>query len=167
MARQVVWLNEVEAERVQRVRSHGDGVRVRQWADILWLLHNGICLRELMRIAGTSRRTVERCRRRWQQEGLDGLFEDRHYRPQSELDQFREVVKAAFDDQPPRSVAEAVERIEQLTGVRRSSEPVRLFLRRLGMSFRQVAAIPMPPQKMSRNMLPISNSFWTSNSSQC
>lgn len=158
MARQVVWLDEDEARRVQRMRSHGENPRVRQWADILWLLHLGLGLQDVIRVTGASRRTVERCRRRWQQEGLDGLFEDRHYRPQSELDQFRDVVKADFEAQPPRSVAEAAERIEQLTGVRRSSEPVRLFLRRLGMSFRQVAAIPVPPKKVSRNMSPISSS---------
>jgi len=158
MARQVVWLDEDEARRVQRMRIHGESPQVRWWADVLWLLHLGHGVQDVMRISGASRRTVERCRRRWQQEGLDGLFEDRHYRPQSELDQFQDVVKADFEARPPRTVAEAAERIEQLTGVRRSSEPVRLFLLRLGMSFRQVAAIPVPPKKVSRNMSPTSGS---------
>jgi transposase len=151
MARQQVTLGEDEAVRVRRARVYGPSARVRQWADVLWLLHVGMQVREVVRIAGVSRRTVERCRRRWRQEGLDGLFEDRHYRPTSELDQFQDVVKADFEAQPPRTLAEAAERIEQLTGIRRSEEPVRLFLHRLGMSFRQVAAIPVPPQKVSPN----------------
>jgi transposase len=53
-----------------------------------------------------------------------------------------------FRQQPPKVVAEACERIEQLTGVRRQPTQVRLFLRdTLGLRWRKVAAIPVPPKK--------------------
>lgn len=159
MARTVVRLTEAEAERVQEVRRSGATVRWREWADILWLLHLGQRVPQVMQIAGVSRRTVERARRRWHTEGLDGLFEDRQYRPVSELDQHHDVVRAAFESNPPRTVGEAAQRIAELTGVTRSHEQVRLYLHRLGMSFRQVAAIPVPPKKASQNMSPTSSSF--------
>ena len=43
---------------------------------------------------------------------------------------------------PPATVAEAAEKIAELTGVRRKPTQVRQFLKRLGMAPRKVAAIP-------------------------
>lgn len=152
MARIRVQLTDTDAERVRDVRRSGATTLMREWADILWLLHLGERVPQVMRITGASRRTVERVRRRWSADGLDGLFQDRRYRPTSELDQHNAVIRAAFEAEPPRSVAEAAERIADLTGVRRSHEQVRLYLRRLGLSFRQIAAIPVPPKKASTSM---------------
>ena len=54
----------------------------------------------------------------------------------------------AFIQRPPKVVAEACDRIEQLTGVRRQPTQVRMFLRdTLGLRWRKVAAIPVPPKK--------------------
>jgi transposase len=151
-------LTAAEAERVQAQRRSGATPRLREWADILWLLHLGQRVPQVMQIAGVSRRTVERARQRWRLEGLEGLLADRQYRPVSELDQHNDAVRAAFEAQPPRTVGEAAQRIAELTGVTRSHEQVRLYLHRLGMSFRQVAAIPVPPKKVFRNMSPTSSS---------
>ena len=53
-----------------------------------------------------------------------------------------------FRQRPPKVVAEACDRIERLTGVRRQATQVRLLLReRLGLRWRKVVAIPVPPQK--------------------
>ena len=60
----------------------------------------------------------------------------------------REPVEAAFRERPPRTVGEACDRIEQLTGVRRSRTQVRLFMRdHLGLHWRKVAAVPVPPKQ--------------------
>jgi transposase len=59
-------------------------------------------------------------------------------------------LEASFAEQPPHTVAEAAERIERLTGVRRGPEQVRRFLRKaLGLRWRRTAAIPCPPKKTS------------------
>src|SRR6056297_227113 len=137
----IIKLSEEETEKVQWLRYHAESARTRQWLEVLWLLHLSESVVEVMRIAGVSKRTVGRVRLRYSKEGLAGLLEDRHYRAVSELDQFEQIIRTAFEEKPPRTVAEAAQRIEELTGVRRSNEPVRLFMKRLGMSFRQVAAI--------------------------
>jgi transposase len=45
------------------------------------------------------------------------------------------------------TVAEACERIFQLTGLRRGPSQVRKFLKELGLKFQRVRMIPVPPQK--------------------
>ena len=53
-----------------------------------------------------------------------------------------------FQEHPPRSVKQARAIIEQHTGVRRGLSQVRHFLKdRLGLRWRQVGAIPVPPKK--------------------
>jgi len=52
-----------------------------------------------------------------------------------------------FGQRPPHTVAEACERVEQLTGVRRGRTQVREFLHEnLGLRWRTVAAVPVPPK---------------------
>jgi hypothetical protein len=56
-------------------------------------------------------------------------------------------LQAEFTARPPHTVGEACERIEQLTGVRRSPTRVREFLREtMDLRWRKVAAIPLPPK---------------------
>ena len=60
----------------------------------------------------------------------------------------RPQLEAEFREQPPHTVAEACARIEQLTGVRRGPTQVRAFLRdTLGLRWRKVAAVPVPPRQ--------------------
>jgi transposase len=57
------------------------------------------------------------------------------------------VIRSSFEQQPVRTVAEACERIFQLTGLRRGPSQVRKFLKELGLKFQRVRMIPVPPQK--------------------
>lgn len=151
MAWRKVEVCEAERELVRRDRLEHRDCFVRQKLDVLWLLHHGLKQAAVCEITGVSRKSVDRYLRLWASGGLEAVYEDQHYRPTSALEPYREMLAAEFQAQPPRTVAEAAERIEQLTGVRRCPEQVRLFLRSLGMSWRQVAAVPLPPKKVSPN----------------
>ncbi|HMB04452.1 MAG TPA: hypothetical protein VKP69_12035, partial [Isosphaeraceae bacterium] len=48
--------------------------------------------------------------------------------PVSELAAYHDVIRSSFEQQPVRTVAEACERIFQLTGLRRGPSQVRKFL---------------------------------------
>ena len=64
----------------------------------------------------------------------------------------RPTLEAEFRDRPPHTVAEACDRVERLTGVRRGPTQVRRFLREgLGLRWRKVAAVPVPfvPPKLT------------------
>ena len=60
---------------------------------------------------------------------------------------YRELIRASFEKQPATTIAEACERIFQLTGLRRGPSQVRKFLKDLGLKFYRVRAIPVPPKK--------------------
>lgn len=163
MAWRKVELGEADRATVRQARlEHPDGF-VRQKLDVLWLLHHGLKQTAVCQIAGVSRKSVDRYLGLWETGGLEAVTEDKHYRPRSALEPHRELLAAEFRAQPPRTVAEAADRIAQLTGVRRCPEQVRLFLRSLGMSWRQVAAVPLPPKKVSPNMWPTNDSSSTNN----
>ena len=154
-----------EADRavVRRDRVEHEDRFVRQKLDVLWLLHHGLKQAAVCEITGVSRKSVDRYLTLWAAGGLAAVSEDKHYHPTSALEPHREQIQSEFQAHPPRTVAEAATRIEQLTGVRRCTEQVRLFLHGLGLSWRQVAAVPLPPKKVSTSTWPTSAGFSTSN----
>lgn len=66
----------------------------------------------------------------------------RFYRPESELQAYRGMREAYFRAHPPATAKEAMAKGEELTGVGRSPERVRRFLKRLGMKCRKVGMVP-------------------------
>jgi transposase len=93
--------------------------------------------------------------------GLDGLRRWGVQGPVSDLAAHRDLIREAFTRQPPRSIAEAAERIEQLTGIRRQPTQVRKFLKGMGLKWQRVRAIPVPPKKLSTNTSESRASSWT------
>ena len=69
--------------------------------------------------------------------------------PVTDLAAHREAIRAEFTRQPARSIAEAAERIEGLTGIRRQPTQVRQFLKGMGLKWQRIRAIPVPPKKLS------------------
>jgi transposase len=107
-------------------------------------------LAQASELAGVSRITGWRYGETYREKGIDGLLSEHWEGPESGLAPHTQTLEASFAEQPPHSVAEAAQRIEQLTGVRRGSEQVRQFLRKsLGLRWRRTAAIPCPPKKTS------------------
>ncbi len=60
---------------------------------------------------------------------------------------YRERIRASFEERPARTMAEACERIFQLTGLRRGPSQVRQFLKDMGLKFQRVRMVPVPPKK--------------------
>ena len=149
------WLRVGLSEGQQRVvnaeRDEHPCQHVRRKMLVLWLLHHGITREKAALIAGLGRATVQRYVASFREGGLDGL---RHWGVTgqvSDLAAHTEAIKAEFTDEPVRSTAEACERIERLTGIRRQPTQVRKFLKGLGLKWRRARAIPVPPKKLSRN----------------
>ena len=67
--------------------------------------------------------------------------------PISEMAAARDLIRASFEKQPATTIAEACQRIFELTGLRRGPSQVRKFLKGLGLKFNRVRAIPVPPQQ--------------------
>lgn len=78
---------------------------------------------------------------------IEGLRHSSVQKAVSELATFRDIIRASFEEAPVCTIAEACDRIEKLTGIRRSPTQVRKFLKGLGLKWQRIRAIPVPPKK--------------------
>jgi len=142
-----VQLTEEEQRIVSEERISHPNERIRERMLVLWLLHNGVTRQKAAEIVGVGRATVQRFVAAFRDGGLDGLRRWDPNRPESELGTFRDMIRQSFEKQPVHTVAEAADRIFQLTGLRRGPTQVRKFLRGLGLKFQRVRMVPVPPKK--------------------
>jgi transposase len=142
-----VQLTEEERRVVNEERTSHPNERIRERMLVLGLLHNGVTRQKAAEIVGVGRATVQRFVAAFRDGGLDGLRQWDPNRPESEMAAFRDSIRDAFEKQPVRTVAEACDRIFQSTGLRRGPSQVREFLKDLGLKFRRVRMVPVPPQK--------------------
>jgi transposase len=159
------WLRiELTQEQQQVVHAERDShphEHVRRKMLVLWLLHCGLTREKAAEVAGLGRATVQRYVAAFRAGGLDGLRAWGVTGPVSDLAAHRDLLREEFTRQPARSIAEACERIEQRTGVRRRPSQVRKFLKGMGLKWQRVRAIPIPPKKVSTSMSANSRSSWT------
>lgn len=121
---------------------------VRRRMEVLWLKAHGETHARIAELAGLGRATVQRVLDLYEAGGIDSVRTFRWHVPTSELAPYQRQLEAEFRQRPPHTVAEACQRIEQLTGVRRGPTRVREFLREtMGLRWRKVAAVPVPPNK--------------------
>jgi transposase len=142
-----IQLTEEQQRVVNEERSDHPNPRIREKMLVLWLLHNGITRQNAAKIIGASRATVQRYVAAFREAGLEGLRQWNPNRPVSEMAAYRDMIRESFEKQPVCTVAEACERIFQLTGLRRGPSQVRKFLKDMGLKFLRVRPIPVPPKK--------------------
>lgn len=153
-----IELTEEEERIVTAERESHPELHVRRKMLVLWSLHCGLKREQAARLATVGLATVQRYVAAYRDGGLDGLRQWNIQGPVSDLAAHRDAIRTAFEQQPVSTIAEACERIHQLTGVRRGQTQVRRFLQELGLKWQRVRAIPVPPKKVWRN---------TSNSRPC
>ena len=126
-----VQLTEEEQRIVNEERVSHPNLRVREKMLVLWLLHCGATREQAAEFVGVvpvHRPTV--CGRLSRAAGLDGLRQcDRPSARPATMAAYRDVIRESFEKQPARTVAEACDRILQLTGLRRGPTQVRKFLK--------------------------------------
>lgn len=93
-------------------------------------------------IVGLHANTVSHCLRVYVEEGLEGLLANNYGTNQSELEVHAESLLASFLKMPPMNATEAAERIEEMTGIKRSTQQVREFMKRHGLRFIKCGHVP-------------------------
>ncbi len=106
--------------------------RVQRRMEVLWLIGQGETQARAGQLAGVSKATVERYVALYRSQGVAGLRQFHWIKPVSVLESHRSSLEESFRKNPPHSVAEACERIKELTGVERGQSQVRAFLKRAG-----------------------------------
>ena len=142
-----VQLTEEQQRIVHEERTSHPDLRVREKMLVLWLLHCGTTRQKAAEIVGRGRATIHRYVAAFREGGLDGLRRCNYHGPVSAMAASRELIRESFEKPPARTMAEACERIFQLTGLRRGPSQVRKFLTGMGLKFHRVRPLPVPPQK--------------------
>jgi transposase len=158
-----IKLDEEEQRIAHEDRASHPSLLVRNKMLTIWLLHCGVTRQKAAEIVGLSRATVQRYVDAYAKGGLDWLRHSNVPKPVSELAAFRDIIRASFEKAPVCTIAEACDRIEKLTGIRRSPTQVRTFLKDLGLKWQRVRAIPVPPKKTWPSTLKTKPSFSTTN----
>ena len=146
MARLSVVLSESEQVIVAAERdSHRDPV-VRRKMLVLWSTHCGVSREQAAAVAGVGRATVQRYLAAYRAGGLDRLRQWGVTGPVSDLAAFADRIKHDLTALPVRTTAEARDRIEAITGMRRGLTQTRTFLASLGFKWQRTRAVPGPPK---------------------
>lgn len=110
--------------------------------EVVYLKALGYQHQEIGHIVGITQKALRGYLRMYLAGGIEALKGLNFYRPKSELVNHREQLKAEFEIRPAKSINEAVQRIEKLTGIRRSPTQVKKFLKGLGLKRLKVGHIP-------------------------
>ena len=137
-----IEFSEQDLETIDKERFNHPIPRVQRRMEVLWLKSQGIPHKQIAKLAGVCDSAVTKYLRLYQNGGLDEVKKTNFYQPKSELAKHSESIEQYFRDHPVSSIAEAVAKIEELTGIRRSKTQVRIFLRNLGMRFRKTGSVP-------------------------
>jgi len=131
-----------DIESLHYERFHHPHPRVQRKMEALYLKSQGYAHGEIARLLRITEPTLLSYFRDYQTGGVTKLKELSFYQPQSELKQHQETLEAYFRKNPPKTLAQAAVKIEELTGIVRSREQVRVFLKSIGMSCRRVGVLP-------------------------
>lgn len=154
-------LTEAEIAVVLEERHSHPNRSIRERMNVVWMLHKGAGREEAAEYAGVSRSTVQRVVRTFRQNRLDGVRKWEANGPVSELEPFRDIIRKSLEERPARTVAEAAERIAELTGLERKPTQIRKFLKDMGFGWKRTRSMPVPPKKLQRNTRATSRSFST------
>lgn len=78
----------------------------------------------------------------YKKNGLAGLLSNNYGTNKSELENHSTSFLTCFEQQPPMTATEAAERIFEMSGIKRSEQQVRVFMKRHGLKFIKCGHIP-------------------------
>ena len=142
-----IVLSEAEKSIVNGERESHPNTLVRRKMLVLWLSHCGVSREQAATVAELGRATVQRYLAAYREGGLEGLRHCGNTGPVSELASFADIIKDNLTTSPVRTAAEARDRMEELTGIRRGLTQTRTFLAGLGFTWQRTRAVPVPPKK--------------------
>ena len=133
---------EEEIKQLNDERYHYPHPMVQRKMEALYLKSQNFSHQQICQICCITRATLSKYLKQYQREGIEGLKKLGYQGQSSELNQHSLTIEQDFRNAPPRNVAEAVQRIEEITGIKRSPTQVRAFMKRIGMKTRKIGYVP-------------------------
>ena len=135
-------LTEAEIEQLKYERYHHPHPRVQRQMEALWLKSQGIAHQKIADLTGICPKTLRTYLRDYQAGGINKLKEISFDQPSSELNQHRLRIEEYFRQNPVANIHEAMSKLEDLTGIKRSPTRVREFLKSFGIKRRKIGMRP-------------------------
>lgn len=129
-------------EELERIRYEDPRRAVQKKAEALILHFHGLSVEKIAAVIGACPDTVRSYFHEFKATGLEGFRLEKKRPKTGELYHYRDLIEQSFRQLPPSSAAEASQRIEDLTGLKRGKTQVRVFLKEIGMAWRKTALIP-------------------------
>lgn len=137
-----ISFSEFDIKELQYERFNHPHPRVQIRMEALLLKGKGLQHKEICRLTDMCGNTLRGYLKDYQEGGIEKLKEIRFYKPKSELTQYKSSIETYFKENPPASIKEAMAKIEELTGIKRSENRVRKFLISIGMKHRKIGMVP-------------------------
>ena len=137
-----IAFTEKDKDVLKHERFHHPHPRVQQKMEVLWLKSQNLPHWQICELADISENTLRKYFRAYQEGGVEKLKEINFRQPKSELEAHRSTIEAYFRSSPPATIAQAIEQITTLTGIKRSPTQVRVFMKSMGMRCLKVGAVP-------------------------
>src|ERR1022692_3296741 len=137
-----IEFSEADREALHHERYNHPHPFVQKKMEVLWLKSQGMKHKDICRIAKLCATTVTTYLNEYQEGGVGALKTIQFRQPRSDMDDHCDTLEAYFRGHPPATAKEAMATIEKLTGLKRSPQRVRVFMKRLGLKFRKVGMMP-------------------------
>jgi len=137
-----IEFSEEDKQALNYERYHHPHPRVQRKMEALWLKSQCVRHKEICRLTGISRATLSRYLKDYQEGGIEKLKEINFYQPKSELEAHKTTIKEYFRKHSPATIKEAMAKIEELTGIKRSETQIRKFLISIGLRPHKIGMIP-------------------------
>jgi transposase len=131
-----------QIEQLRHERFNHPHPRVQKKMEALLLKSQNLPHSMIAKILGISSATLWRYFVDYKNGGIESLKTLKFYRPESDLMDYKVTIEDYFKSNPPKSITEAMECIEHLTGIKRSPTQVRIFLKAIGMKRLKTGMIP-------------------------
>jgi len=137
-----ITFSEEDKKKLDYERFHHPHPRVQRRMEALWLKSQGLRHKQIMKLTGICGNTFRRYLKMYKKGGIEKLKKIGFYCPQSNLMNHKDSIEDYFRKHPPVNISEAIEKIGELTGIRRGPTQVRKFLKSIGMRCIKVGMIP-------------------------
>ena len=111
-------------------RYHHPLPMVQRRMEILWLKSQNLPHALIAKLARVSENTIRDYFQLYEQGGIENLKQFNYHGQKSLLNGYIISLEQYFKEHPPKSIKEAQNKIEELTGIKRSPTQVRLFFKK-------------------------------------
>jgi transposase len=119
-----------DLDTIQRDRYYHPQPHIMMRMHTLALHHGGLSAEQIAPLLNRDARTIRTCLKTYRDGGLSAVYEYNKHKPECELDAHSELIENEFEQRPPQSINEASDRIEKLTGIKRSLTQIAAFLKK-------------------------------------